>query len=519
MAERSSGVAAPDAEAQQAAPAVLGRGRPALFGAILVAVHLVGAAVAATLLLVVLPLPAHVVRTTALSGQTIVVLAGYLLVVVPAIVLAFRRWLRPVRRAIERHHFDSHSRRRALAFPQLLLWTYALAWLGGAALFAGLNLRRGGLLAGEVLTTVALAGAGTSAMAYLIAARLVRPYVALVLDGRPARSGERSPGLAWRSVVIWALGTGAPAAGIVAVSGFGLAIGASARRLAVTDVVLGGVVLLVGAASTSLVARGIGRPLRILRTATEAVAAGDLTASVEVDDAYEMGRLQAGFNTMVAGLAERERLRDLYRRQVGQQVADASLRHGIHLGGEQRDVGVMFVDVIGSTGIAERTEPSEVVDMLNRFFALVVEAAAANGGWVNKFEGDGALCVFGAPDDAPDPAGSALAAARHLAGRLATATPGIDAAIGVGYGPVVAGHVGAFDRFEYTVIGDPVNQAARLTELAKQQPGRVLATCPTLEAADSAEARQWMPIGPVTLRGRQEPTELAAPRSDAAGPG
>ncbi len=99
---------------------------------------------------------------------------------------------------------------------------------------------------------------------------------------------------------------------------------------------------------------------------------------------------------------------------MGREVARAALEGELRLGGELRDVAVLFVDVVGSTTLAARRPATEVVTLLNSFFQLVVECVERHGGWVNKFEGDAALCVFGAPTDRDDPAGDALAAARDL---------------------------------------------------------------------------------------------------------
>ena len=140
---------------------------------------------------------------------------------------------------------------------------------------------------------------------------------------------------------------------------------------------------------------------------------------------------------------------------------------------------------------------------MNRFFDAVVRAVTAHGGWVNKFHGDGALCVFGAPAEEADHAAHALAAARTVADGLRPLP--VDFGIGVSCGLAVAGNVGAESRFEYTVIGDPVNEAARLTELAKAVPGRVLASGTVVEAG-GPEAERWAPHGSVTLRGRATPT-------------
>jgi class 3 adenylate cyclase len=198
-------------------------------------------------------------------------------------------------------------------------------------------------------------------------------------------------------------------------------------------------------------------------------------------------------------------------------VAASALERGeVALGGETREAAVLFVDLIGSTALASTREPDRVVADLNAFFAIVVDCVGLHGGWVNKFEGDAALCVFGAPGAHPDPAGAALTAARALSGRLERELGGLAAGIGVSAGRVVAGNVGAAERYEYTVIGDPVNEAARLTELAKTQPCRVLASAAALRMAGEREREHWTVGRTVTLRGRRFPTSVATPSVEPA---
>jgi adenylate cyclase len=223
--------------------------------------------------------------------------------------------------------------------------------------------------------------------------------------------------------------------------------------------------------------------------------------------------MQAGLNRMVGAMREREQLRDLFGRHVGEDVARLALRDGVALGGEEREAAALFVDVIGSTAFAATHSPAEVVTALNRFFEVVVDVVAAHGGLVNKFEGDAALCIFGAPLVLEDPAANALRAAREMAGRLKDEVPDLDAGIGVSQGLVIAGNIGSTQRLEYTVIGDPVNEAARLTEQAKEHPGRVVASQRIVDSAeDSRERDRWKLLEPLLLRGRLEPTTLAVPR-------
>ena len=216
---------------------------------------------------------------------------------------------------------------------------------------------------------------------------------------------------------------------------------------------------------------------------------------------------------MADKVREREKIRGLFGRHVGQEVAEAALSKNPELGGEERDIAVFFIDLVGSTEIASSRPPTEVVALLNRFFAVVVDEVDEHGGFINKFEGDAALAIFGAPAEIDDHCGSALAAARRISARLREEVPECSAAVGVASGRAVAGNVGAKSRFEYTVIGDPVNEAARLSDLAKNAPGAILASKITVEGATSAEAECWKFGDSVTLRGRSAETILASPVS------
>jgi adenylate cyclase len=271
------------------------------------------------------------------------------------------------------------------------------------------------------------------------------------------------------------------------------------------------VALTVGLLALLIAIRSVAGPVRAMRSAMARVEAGDSDVTVAVDDGGEVGLLQAGFNRMVAGLRERDVVRELFGRHVGEEVARSALDRGLDLGGELRDAGVLFVDVLGSTPFTATNDPRDVVERLNRFFGIVVEVVTVHGGWVNKFEGDAALCVFGAPTEHPDAPGAALAAGRELRRRLRDELDGLDAAIGLSAGTVVAGNIGAADRYEYTVIGDPVNEAARLTELAKASPSRLLASDAIVRRAGATEAGRWEFGEPVVLRGRSVPTRAAAP--------
>jgi adenylate cyclase len=247
----------------------------------------------------------------------------------------------------------------------------------------------------------------------------------------------------------------------------------------------------------------------------ERIAEGDLDSEVAVDDVGEIGMLQRGLNDMVEGLRERERIQDLFGRHVGPAVADQAISGGVTLSGESREVVALFVDITASTSMTRRTDPVDFVDMLNRFFGIVVQAVEEHGGLVNKFEGDAALCIFGAPVELANAASSALAAARSIRDQVLRAGE-VEVGIGVAWGPVIAGQIGAASRLEYTVIGDAVNEAARLTDLAKRVDGCILASEAAVEKADEAEQEHWVRGRVFRLRGRDAPTHTYRSLVEAA---
>ena len=403
------------------------------------------------------------------------------------------------------------ARRAALRQPLWLMYLNGSLWLSAAVVFGLLNVVASPRLACVIALTIALGGFTTCTIAYLLAERIMRPVVSRAMDG----AVEPPPvllGVKPRLLLAWGVGSGLP---LIAIA-MGMLDPTPANKLgrnAILFLVFIGI--FVGFASITAAAGAVSDPVRSVAGALRAVGQGELDASVPVYDASEVGRLQSGFNAMVEGLRERERMRDLFGRQVGDDVARIALERGAELGGELREVAVLFVDVVGSTELAQSVDPQEVVRRLNAFFSVVIDVVREHGGWVNKFEGDAALCIFGAPAELPDANTCALSAARELACRLQDLE--VDAAIGVCAGPVVAGHVGAESRFEYTVIGDPVNAAARLTELAKSSDCRVLADADLL-SPDNEEAGQWLVGESVVLRGRSAPTRLARPRDLAGQP-
>jgi adenylate cyclase len=394
-----------------------------------------------------------------------------------------------------------------------------ISWVGASLAFAGWAwvLHHSALFTLQVLVTILLGGLVSIALAYFLTERAVAPLIPLTLRSAPPPR-PASLGIRPRLLLAWALGSGIPLLGLAllpldarasAVTGTGTpSISGAVIAISLAAVVTGLII-------TFAVARSVADPVDHVRAGLRRVQGGDLDVVVNVEDGGEIGLLQAGFNQMVTGLKERAQLRDLFGRHVGIEVAQRALEAGSGLGGEQHSVSALFVDLVGSTALAEVLPPGEVVATLNAFFGTVVRVVSEAGGWVNKFEGDGALCVFGAPTFQPDHSARALRAARKLnqaIEEIARDHHGLSAGIGVSSGTVVAGNIGTEQRYEYTVIGRAVNEAARLTEIAKGRRSRVLATGDAVAHAGD-EASQWASLGNVALRGSSQPVAIYEPVS------
>lgn len=398
--------------------------------------------------------------------------------------------------------------RRLLRLPAAVTARALALWLPGVvvatAMFAHLTEHNDKAVTASVFTLGAFQSA---AVTFLIVDRMIRPTIPMV-------SAVLGPTTHWSSsvlvrvIVTWGVAGAMPLAMLIVV----LADPASAAEDRIrTALYLSVVGIGVGALATTLLARSVALPLRALRLALDRITLGESDIRVTVGSTSEIGLLERSVNELAANLRERQRMRDVFGRHVGAQVAERALAGGMDLTGDVRVVSALFVDVTGSVALSTGLPPQEFVAKLNRLLAIVVAATEENDGLVNKFEGDAALCIFGTPTPLPDAPGAALACARAIHTRLATASD-FTAALGVAAGRVVAGNVGAHQRYEFTVIGDPVNEAARLCELAKQDDGLVLASADTVAAAASTEAAHWVPGESVTLRGRVSATRLARPR-------
>ena len=270
---------------------------------------------------------------------------------------------------------------------------------------------------------------------------------------------------------------------------------------------------------TVLVTKSVLDPVGDLLEATDGVKRGDFSTRVPVVSGDEMGALAASFNEMVRGLEEREALMEAFGSYVDPDVADRVLREGELLEGEQVEATMLFVDICDFTAFAENASAREAVAHLNDFFGLIVPIVIDARGHANKFIGDGVLAVFGAPERNSDHADCALEAAVRIVqaveGRY---NGGLRVGVGINSGPVMVGTVGGGGRLEFTVIGDPVNVAARVEEATRDTGDAILLTESTRTLLGERWRARLEERGSIPLKGKSEPVALYAPRGEGTRP-
>ncbi len=264
------------------------------------------------------------------------------------------------------------------------------------------------------------------------------------------------------------------------------------------------------------VARQITRPVSKLSAAVREIERGNYDVRTNLPDRDEIGELSQAFDRMAQGLAERDRMRDVLGKVASTEVVTQLLDGRIELGGEVRDVTVMFMDIRNFTGIAEELTPHQSLQMLNAFLTIVSEVIEAHGGVVDKYLGDGAMALFGAPVTRPDDAQRALACAIEIRKRIVTLGPMLaekglphpQLGIGVNTSSVIAGNIGSPSRLNYTVLGDGVNLAARLEGLTRRYNVPIVIGETTRELVRDVICRE---IDKVRVRGRTTASRIFEP--------
>lgn len=227
--------------------------------------------------------------------------------------------------------------------------------------------------------------------------------------------------------------------------------------------------------------------------------------------AQEEAGHEASLRSRLRLYEQRVLLRDTLSRYVSPTMAEEILKNpeSLQLGGQRRHLTVLFADIMAFTSLSEKMDPAAVVEVLNRFFTQMVDLVFEHQGTLDKFLGDGLLAFFGVPLAVPHAASQAVASAIAMQQRLHAlqqqgATPIQGMRVGINSGEAIVGNIGSEKRMDFTVIGDVVNVASRLLEVAREQQAPIVIG----EATYREVAGNFsMKPGPsVVLRGRQEPT-------------
>lgn len=257
------------------------------------------------------------------------------------------------------------------------------------------------------------------------------------------------------------------------------------------------------------VSRGLSGPVRNLVAAAHEVERGNYAVRVPVGAGRdEVGRLARAFNDMAAGLALQEKYRSVLNAVADRAVAERLMEDRQALGGETREVTMLFCDIRGFTALTEKMPPHEVIELLNEHMTALTQVAYDHGGIVDKFVGDLIMVLFGAPvssgHDVPRAVHCARAMIQTRRAMNATARHPLEIGVGIATGAVVAGCMGSDQRLSYTVLGHRVNLAARLCGIA--QPGEIIVDQETVRQLPPDLSATTLP--PMKLKGFSEPVPV-----------
>jgi class 3 adenylate cyclase len=514
----SSPAAALDAERQIGLLLVMGN----LMGALLAFVYFQFVHASAA------PVPRRV------TGALLAYFAVSFLLIVSLGVVVTRQWSRPLRDVTADRPraagLEALTRRRALALPyfmaavSLVGWTLAgVAWgvvwpwlLGFASVAYALR---------QIFGITAIGGSVTAAFVFLSVEHIWRQRLPLYF---PRGDLSATPGVAridvrTRLIAIFLLASMVPISllGVMCYTRATALVGAdpgTARLLLERMLVFIAFMLAVGAVVavglSVFVSRSVAGPLGQLERAMEEVEQGNLHVRCPVVSHDEIGKVTEGFNRMLEGLRERERIRDAFGRYVTREIRDEILAGKVSLDGQAREVTILFADLRDFTTWVEAHDPREVVRDLNTYFTSMEAAIREHHGLVLQYIGDEIEAVFGAPVPHPEHPAQAVRAALEMRRRLAawnaervsTGRSLLRHGIGIHTGRVLAGNIGSPDRLSYALVGDPVNVASRIQGLNKDFGSDILVSAATARWLETPPPLEPLPA--VMVKGRASAVEV-----------
>ena len=274
-------------------------------------------------------------------------------------------------------------------------------------------------------------------------------------------------------------------------------------------------ITVIGIAMSMVLSFYFSRPIQRLGVAVEEVGKGNFAYRVNLGRNDELGDLGKAINRMAEDLRLKDRIQTSFGRYVTPEIVERILASPDDewMKGTRLEATIVFVDIRGFTTMAENSDPDAVVDLLNSYFTLVTDVIIQHGGYLDKFVGDTVMGVFGALIPDPSHVESAVQTAvevrQHLPKlnqKLATMADSIQVGIGINTGEVVAGNLGSSKRMEYTVIGDNVNVASRLTDLAG--PDEILISEQAFMKVAGHPSLTFQSRGEIEVKGRKEPVKI-----------
>ena len=261
------------------------------------------------------------------------------------------------------------------------------------------------------------------------------------------------------------------------------------------------------------------RPINQILDASKAISEGryDINLSERRND--ELGILMSSMNQMGQGLLQKQQVEEVFSRYVSPQVARKAIGEltsleEVKLGGRHIDASVLFADIVGFTALSEKMPAEKVSELLNYYFSLIEKVADYCHGYIDKYMGDCAMIVFGVPYEVDDHRFNSLSCAWMIlqivekinVDRESKGFPIVEFRIGANSGTMLAGNIGSKKRMEYTVVGDSVNLASRLSYAGSS--GEIILTSEVLShqaVKDKVEAKEQ---GEIKLRGKSKPSRI-----------
>ncbi len=276
--------------------------------------------------------------------------------------------------------------------------------------------------------------------------------------------------------------------------------------IALTLLIIGGIII----------AKKITKPVTILAHGAKKIGQGHYDFSIKINQKDELGQLANRFNSMAKGLADRAKIKGLLGKVVSAEIAEQLLNNGVELGGEERQVTIIFSDIRNFTGLCESHSAKEVILLLNKLLTRLTKIIDTHHGVVDKYIGDAVMALYGVPVEDKNQALNAVLSAMDMQEELILInqeftklnSPNIGLGIGINTADVIAGNMGSITRLNYTVIGDGVNLSSRLEGLTKFYHIDVLVSNTTKDLCPSIQFRE---VDTVRVKGKQQGLTIYQP--------